>query len=561
MPTTTLMPLPKQQFLTNTGAPLIGGKVYTFAAGTSTPKATYADSDGTIEQENPIMLNLRGEPQSPIYWSGNYRVEVRNALGGLIYTVDDFNTDPAGVWGNIVSVLGQFAAAAGASLIGFLQAGAGAVVRTVQDRLRESASVKDFGAKGDGITDDTAALLAAKAWAIQNLPSTLRVPKGTYLYTDLGNWAYTGLTLTGESHRSTVFKRTTNGPAFLADAFQPGFTSNDATAQFANAMNVREITFEGTATTEVIVFVQGLARCAWDGVFARTGKSADGLAFHFRGFMLSTFYNIGCSTDLDKNMASIPYEGLRMEAGSRNGSSVGNSSNNTFVNAYFEGLSIGIRLGGADENTFISGSSEGNSIYDVLVGPGSRYNTFLGMGFESPGSVANVSDAGDYTRYHNCYSNKLMRLQGRGAEISGGFFHKIEVQAGAIKNRVKDVTLSHWDNLYPGTGGFFYDESTQTEWKNLYDEIAAAYIYPLASRTGVPVNASPTTWTNNTGGYGEVIIQGGTTTQVRILRGADAWLNPTTTPSKHLLAPSDKIEVSYSVAPQMSFVPYNGFPG
>jgi hypothetical protein len=45
----------------------------------------------------------------------------------------------------------------------FRQAGAGAVVRGGQDKARESVSVRDFGAVGDGITDDTAAFNAAIA--------------------------------------------------------------------------------------------------------------------------------------------------------------------------------------------------------------------------------------------------------------------------------------------------------------------------------------------------------------------------------------------------------------
>jgi len=71
-------------------------------------------------------------------------------------------------------------------------AGTGAVSTTVQAKLREIVSVMDFGAVGDGVTDDTAAIQAA----IDSGNSVI-VPNGVYLCANLQ--MRTGLRLTGES--------------------------------------------------------------------------------------------------------------------------------------------------------------------------------------------------------------------------------------------------------------------------------------------------------------------------------------------------------------------------
>ena len=65
----------------------------------------------------------------------------------------------------------------------FTQAGSGAVQRTVESKLRDVVSVKDFGAVGDGITDNGDAFEAVSNWldTPEGLACTeLQIPEGIY---------------------------------------------------------------------------------------------------------------------------------------------------------------------------------------------------------------------------------------------------------------------------------------------------------------------------------------------------------------------------------------------
>lgn len=55
-----LSPIANDQQIDANGDPLVGGKIYTYLAGSSTPAATYTDSTGITAQANPIILNSLG---------------------------------------------------------------------------------------------------------------------------------------------------------------------------------------------------------------------------------------------------------------------------------------------------------------------------------------------------------------------------------------------------------------------------------------------------------------------------------------------------------------------
>lgn len=208
-----LSPAPKLQFFGSDGAPLVGGKLYSYAAGTTTLLATYADQSGVVENPNPIILNSRGEAG---VWLGpsDYKLVLKTSTDVEIWSVDD-------IAGSDTGALTQLAAPNGSSLVGYIQGGTSSIATTVQTKLREQVSVKDFGAIGNGVADDSAAFAAAAAAAHR-----VYVPSGTYLV-DASN---SGPFLPSNTHffgdgETSVIGRYSYSPAkacFLTDSGGPG---------------------------------------------------------------------------------------------------------------------------------------------------------------------------------------------------------------------------------------------------------------------------------------------------------------------------------------------------
>jgi hypothetical protein len=160
MPAVQLAPLPKQRFTDGAGNPLVGGKIFTYQAGTTTKQSTYTDASGATSNANPTILDSRGE--AAIWFD--------QSLAYKVVLAPSTDTDPPSspIWtiDNIpVSIFGQIASAAvgkGSKLVSFIQRMTGAAARLVEDKLTESVSVDDFGAVGNGVTDDSGAIILAQ---------------------------------------------------------------------------------------------------------------------------------------------------------------------------------------------------------------------------------------------------------------------------------------------------------------------------------------------------------------------------------------------------------------
>lgn len=81
------------QFFDNNGTPLSGGLIYTYAAGTSTPLATYTSYSGATPNSNPIVLDSAGRPPNEIWILGglSYKFVLQNSSGNSIWTADNIN--------------------------------------------------------------------------------------------------------------------------------------------------------------------------------------------------------------------------------------------------------------------------------------------------------------------------------------------------------------------------------------------------------------------------------------------------------------------------------------
>jgi hypothetical protein len=160
--------------LDSNGDPVPGAKLFTYESGTLTPTPVFNNHTGTVPRTNPVVCDANGRAKFYL-GSGSYRFRATYPDG--VTLLPDGDTD------GITS---------------------GGTPRT--------RSVTEFGAYGDGATDDTDAFNAAIAWAnarggddASGVPgSTITIPDGRFVIGALDPIAVSGVNIVGESKNGSV---------------------------------------------------------------------------------------------------------------------------------------------------------------------------------------------------------------------------------------------------------------------------------------------------------------------------------------------------------------------
>lgn len=381
--------------------------IYFYLTGTTTLANIYSDAGLTTPAANPILLSS-GQFFPDIFLNPDisYRRYIQYGDGGI------HDIDPLPTGFNAASVI-------------FNQAGAGATERSVESRLRETISVKDFGAIGDGVANDAVAIQAA----INSLPTdggTIRIPRGKYLiggttitwpvnkYVELigdgGPPGGNGTNHTG----ATEIVYTGTGTAFSLRG-----TAFDS-AQIGGAIRNMSMKGPGIGTTAIAVDLQ------WSSESSGKFTMSDVYIYNWgKGFRLDAclsldFFNIttrGCTIGIEINPTVEAVNTCRFYGcnaiSCATGVSIYNSANaNMFFGGTIEGCPIGAYiLGDANaphQNLFIGCwfeasqvGARGALIYTNPINPDPQGNGFINCLFTSQ-TIGIELNTCDGTRIEGC---------------------------------------------------------------------------------------------------------------------------------------------------------------
>lgn len=457
MPAVSLSPIFNgYQAFSSQGLPLSLGTIETYAAGTSTPLATYTTNLGTIANANPIALLSDGRPPQEIWLvdGSAYLFVLKDALGNQIGTYDNISGVEDG--GAVAALAAALAASSGSSLVGFIQSGAGAVARTEQAELRERVSVTQFGAApGASAAANDTGFAAARAYAVLT-PCTIIFPPGTYTYSVRPNWNIRGVRLLGLGYVELHYTGT--GTCWAIDQ---GAAPGDG---IVFDVGMENFTITGTASASNGVIYRGVDHGCFKDIRVRDVTGSGHL--HLRNTNC-LFINETCSPEHTPFLVT-PTNGINVDDRSTQSTSAC-----TWINPVVEVVSgSGIKLGqdGVLRCTFLGGTSEGNGGLGIEIASGCGGNNFHTIDLEG-NTGGDISCAGVYNGFFgvlaiSSVANDVRFLSGAiGNSFHGGQLGAVTFDAGANYNSLHGTTYAtaagaYTDNGYGNTRHGTYNQTT-----------------------------------------------------------------------------------------------------
>ena len=169
------------------------------AAGATLTSISHTGDGSTVAFSTGYQAFIKDNAQ--VYIDGVYQNKAGYSISGTTLTFSEAPPLNAGIE-IVVSRTLDFGAEDAAN-INYTQGGTGSVNRTVLTKLQETVSVKDFGAVGDGVTDDTAAIQAAID-ECEVLKKPIFFPVGTYIITSGLTVQQKEVHVIGEGSESTI---------------------------------------------------------------------------------------------------------------------------------------------------------------------------------------------------------------------------------------------------------------------------------------------------------------------------------------------------------------------
>ena len=291
--TATLIPMlvfqPMQKSST-TGqmVPIPGGKLYTYAAGTTTPLAVYSDTTGTTPLTNPVILDANGIAQ--IYLgTASYKFLLTDSAGATIYPYPVDNYQPESAAATLRSDLASTASAGvGDALVGVKQPFTGAFATTQHEVNSRVFNVRYFGAHsidepGYSTFDSTSAvndaIAAASVHSDIAAGSKVVFNPGRYL---IGALATITTPLILDFGGSYVYPNT-NGGVVIEIVY-----TNDS--YNAERVVIRDVTFLGSNTFTLIA--SDLVRIGKNPGYANNGQTNEVLLENFKVWAVTTSHSL-----------------------------------------------------------------------------------------------------------------------------------------------------------------------------------------------------------------------------------------------------------------------------